>query len=176
MRAAGKTVNFGILYGQGAYGLSQLLEVTPEEAQHYIDNYFVRFAGVKAYKERELKKIVAEQRVHTLFGRVRHFPDLASQNKSIRAAAERMAFNTLFQGTAADIIKRAMVAIDRRLRAEGWRARMLIQVHDELVFEAPEAELERFLPMVKQEMEGAAQLKVPLIVTVGTGANWGEAH
>jgi len=176
MRAVGKTVNFGVLYGQTAFGLSQQLAIGADEAQRYIENYYGRYQGVAAYKKEVLEKARREKKVRTLFERLRHCPEIESPNANVRAMAERTAFNTVFQGTAADIIKIAMIRIDEALRRDFPRTRMLIQVHDELVFEVPEGEIEGVSRMVKDKMESAAELSVPLRVEIGCGRNWAEAH
>jgi DNA polymerase-1 len=177
MRGRAKAVNFGVLYGMGAQRLSQETEVSLAEAEAFIEAYFSAFPNVRAFTE----GIVAEARrrgyVETLFGRRRHVGrELDDRDGRIRGQAERAAVNTPIQGTAADLIKVAMVRIDRRLSDEGFRARMLLQVHDELVFEAPPDEVERLSEMVRVEMSGVADLKVPLVVDVGVGASWAEAH
>ena len=176
MRAVGKTVNFAVLYGQSPYGLSQQLEISMEEAENYIRNYYSRFEKVASYKEEALSEARKSKTVRTLFGRLRRFPEIDSPNGNVRAMAERTAFNTIFQGTAADLIKKAMIEIQRRIEKEFPEAMMLIQVHDELVFEVPKKEIEPFSKMVKEEMEGVADLRVPLKVDVGVGLNWAEAH
>ena len=176
MRSIGKTVNFAVLYGQGAYSLSQQLEISVAEADRYIRNYFQQHQGVTAYKEKIMSEVRRLKLVRTLFGRLRRFPEIDSPNNNIRAAAERTAFNTVFQGTAADLIKKAMIQIQDRIEKEFQKSRMLIQVHDELVFEVPEKETEIFSAMVRNEMESAAKLDVSLKVDVGTGTNWAEAH
>jgi len=175
-RSVGKTVNFAVLYGQGAYSLSQQLGIEVAEAENYIRNYFARFSEVAGYKDKVLEQARREKLVRTLFGRLRRFPDIESSNKMTRAMWERTAFNTVFQGTAADLIKMAMIRIQARIENEFPSSRMLIQVHDELVLEAPEAGATVFSDMVKREMEGVASLKVPLKVDVGLGKNWAEAH
>ncbi len=175
-RSVGKTVNFGILYGQGAFGLSQQLGIEVAEAENYIRNYYAQFASVAAFKEKTLAQARQDKLVRTLFGRLRRFPDIESPNANVRAMWERTAFNTIFQGTAADLIKKAMISIQSRIEKEFPKAMMLIQVHDELVFEAPKAQEKAFSDMVRKEMEGVADLKVPLKVDVGSGMNWGEAH
>ncbi len=175
-RSVGKTVNFAVLYGQGAYGLAQQLDIDVSEAENYIRNYFERFSDVAQYKEKVLAEARKEKIVRTLFGRLRRFPEIESPNGNIRAMTERTAFNTLFQGTAADLIKKAMIAIQRRIEKEFPTAKMLIQVHDELVFDVSDDDVDAFTQVVRSEMEGVADLKVPLKVDVGVGANWGEAH
>lgn len=178
MRAVGKTVNFAVLYGQGAFSLSQALEISMAEANSYIKNYFKEYPRVTALREDILKKAREEKMVHTMLGRLRRFPDILSPNATVRAMVERTAFNTVFQGTAADLIKKAMLAIDRRLRDEKdfENCKMLIQVHDELVFEVPQEKIDNLSFMVKQEMSSALRLKVPLKVDSGYGANWNKAH
>lgn len=172
-RAAGKTVNFAVLYGQSAFGLSNQLGIPPAEAKTYIDNYFARYDRVAAYRE----KILAEARecgyVETLFGRRRLMPDLKHANKGLRATAERMAFNTLFQGTAADIIKRAMIRVSHSL-GDVKAARLIMQVHDELVVETPQDSVRVVETLLVSEMSAAARLKVPLTVDVASGSNWDE--
>lgn len=175
-RSAGKTVNFSVLYGQSAYGLSQLLKIPPAEAGLYIENYFRQFPQVKCFREAALEKARHDGCVATLCGRRRFTPDLKNRNFNIRANAERMAFNTIFQGSAADIIKKAMIQIDAGLPPISAGTKMLIQVHDELVFETPEKDLDPVREFVRSQMEGAARLKVPLKVDCGFGRNWAEAH
>jgi len=175
-RAVGKTVNFATIYGQTAYGLSRQLDISPSEAADYIDNYFLKYPRVAEYREDVLDRARKEGKVTTLFGRRRFFPDIESSNQQLRQLAERMAFNTVFQGTAADIIKRAMIVVHADLPKISSGSRLLLQVHDELVLEAPEGDVEKVRAFVKQAMEGAASLSVPLVVDVGAGLNWAEAH
>ena len=175
MRARAKTINFGTIYGQGPFALSKMLGITQEEAKAFITQYFERFAGVRAYLDRQVELARRQGYVETLFGRRRYIPDINAKNFNIRAFAERTAQNTPLQGSAADLIKRAMVAVHGRLRAERRRARLLLQVHDELVLEAPPEEVAAVETLVREEMEGAARLDVPLVVDVGTGGNWREA-
>ena len=175
MRARAKTINFGTIYGQGPFALSRQLGITQEEAKEFIGQYFQRFAGVRAFLDRQVEIAREQGYVETLFGRRRYIPELRDKNFNVRAFAERTAQNTPLQGSAADLIKVAMRHIHDALRREGLRTRMLLQVHDELVFEAPEAEVERVGPLVKQLMEGAATLSVPLVVDVGVGKNWLDA-
>ncbi|OGQ48014.1 MAG: DNA polymerase I [Deltaproteobacteria bacterium RIFCSPLOWO2_02_FULL_46_8] len=174
-RSAGKTVNFAVIYGQTPYGLASQLKIDPKEAKEYIDNYFKQYESVKTFKEKALEKAREEGFVQTLFGRRRFVPDVLSHNMNIRANAERMAFNTIFQGSAADIIKKAMIDIDAQLGKISPRARMLLQVHDELVFEVPKEDIEKVEALVKEKMETVFPLKVPLIVDCGMGKNWEEA-
>jgi DNA polymerase I len=175
-RRQAKTINFGIIYGMGALRLARSLDIPTKTAQAYITQYFSRYGGIKSYMEGILVEARGRGYVTTLQGRRRYVPDLQSKNTQLAAAAERMAVNTPIQGTAADLIKMAMVAIDRRLIQEKLRARMLLQVHDELLFEVPEEEIERVKKLVRELMEGVISLQVPLRVDLGTGGNWAEAH
>ena len=176
MRGRAKAINFGIVYGMGAMSLSQQIKVTMAQAEEFIESYFRIYPNVRSYEE----KVVAEARktgsVTTLMGRRRPLPTINDDDPRIRSSAERVAVNTPIQGTAADLIKLAMIRIDRRLTDEKYRARMLLQVHDELVFEVPPDEVERLTAMVKAEMAGALEVSVPIIVDVGCGDNWAEAH
>lgn len=174
MRRAAKAVNFGIIYGQTAFGLSQELGIPRREAQEYIDNYFSRYRGVKEFIDATIARARGERAVSTMFGRKRGLPDIASANRAVREMAERMAVNTVVQGTAADIIKMAMLAIDARLA--GTKSKMLLQVHDELIFECPAGEAEETSAMVRREMASAAKLDVPLDVVIGQARNWGDMH
>lgn len=176
MRRRAKTANFGIIYGISAFGLAERLDIPRKEAKELIDGYFASFPGVKAYMERAVEEARESGVVKTLFGRRRELPDINSRNATVRAAAERNAINAPIQGTAADIIKIAMIAVGEELRRRGLRARMLLQVHDELVLEVPDDELEGVCAMVKDKMEAACSLSVPLTAEVGVGANWLEAH
>jgi DNA polymerase-1 len=175
-RERAKAVNFGIIYGSSAFGLANQLGIATADAQATIDAYFARYRGVRRF----LDETVAEARergyVRTLLGRRRQLPDIASRNRALRAAAERMAVNSVIQGTAADLIKKAMVALDAALEAERVPAHMILQVHDELVFEVEAALAPRLAGLVKEAMEGVLALRVPLVVEVGTGRNWREAH
>ncbi len=175
MRARAKTINFGTIYGQGPFALSRQLGISQEEAREFIRQYFERFAGVRTFLDRQVEVARAQGYVETILGRRRYIPDIRDKNFNVRAFAERTAQNTPLQGSAADLIKVAMVRIHHALRDGGFATRMLLQVHDELVFEAPEGEVERVRPLVKALMEGAATLRVPLVVEVGTGRNWLEA-
>ncbi len=176
MRRAAKAINFGIIYGMGAYSLAQDLGVSQKEAKETIERYFATYAQVRGWIERTIATATETGYVETIFGRRRAIPELQMRGAQQRAAGERTATNSVIQGTAADIIKRAMIAIDARLTAEHHPARMLLQVHDELIFEVPEAEADGLTELVRAEMEGAAQLKVALTVDVGRGLNWEEAH
>lgn len=180
IRRRAKAINFGIIYGISAFGLANQLRIPQGEAQRYIAAYFQKFPGIRAYMD-ETKKICREQGyVTTLFGRKIHFPGINQKNPAHRAFSERAAINAPIQGTAADIIRRAMIRIPDALRAARLNARMLLQVHDELVFEAPEAEIAQTLRVVTRVMEQAAMpalaLSVPLTVDAKAGDNWGQAH
>ncbi len=171
-RNRAKAVNFGIVYGISPFGLAQQLGIDQHEARLYIDTYFARYQGVRAYIDRVLEETRREQRVRTLFGRVRPIPDIQSRNANQRGFAERTAVNTPLQGTAADLIKLAMIRIDARLKKEKLQTLMTLQVHDELLFDAPEAEVEAVHALVKHEMEHVIELKVPIVADIGIGANW----
>lgn len=175
-RAVGKTVNFATIYGQTPFGLSKQLGISTGEAADYIDQYFLKYPRVAAFREEVLQRAREEGFVTTLFGRRRFFPEIESGNQQMRALSERMAFNTVFQGTAADIIKRAMLTVDAGLASCSARARLMLQVHDELVLEVPEADAEKVRTFVVHEMAHAATLRVPLIVDAGIGPNWAQAH
>ncbi len=175
-RRQAKTINFGIIYGMGAHRLGRSLHIPFKTAQGYIDQYFTRYHAIKGYMDGVLDTARERGYVTTLQGRRRYVPDLHSTNRQVISAAERIAINTPIQGTAADLIKSAMVTIDRRLRRQGLSARMLLQVHDELLFEVPEGELQTVIPLVREIMEEAAALEVPLEVEIGQGKSWADAH
>ena len=175
-RRAAKAINFGLMYGMGAFGLARQLDISRGEAQDYIALYFSRYPGVRDFMERTRQQAREQGYVETVFGRRLYLPYIASRNQAQRAGAERAAINAPMQGTAADIIKRAMTAIDGWLAGHRERALMILQVHDELVFECENAFVETLLPEVRARMEGAARLRVPLVVDAGTGANWDDAH
>lgn len=177
MRRSAKAINFGLIYGMSAFGLAKQLGIGRAEAQKYMDLYFERYPGVLAYMERTRQQAEAQGYVETLFGRRLYLPDIKSRNAGLRKAAERAAINAPMQGTAADIIKRAMINVN------GWicgikddSIRMLMQVHDELVFEIREEKLEEYIAIIKDKMSAAAELDVPLVVEAGTGDNWDQAH
>ncbi len=176
MRRQAKTINFGVLYGMGAFSLAKDLGISRKEAQQFIDSYFARYPAVLRFMEERREEARQDQYVTTLLGRRCAIPEISSKNGAVRSYAERNAINYPIQGSAADIIKVAMVNIDRRLREENLQARMVLQVHDELVFDVPETELEQVRQLVKLEMENAVTLSVPLVVDIGVGANWSEAH
>ena len=171
-RGRAKAVNFGIVYGISAFGLAAQLGIPQAEARAYIERYFARYAGVKAFIERTLEQTRKEGSVRTLFGRVRPIPDIESRNPNQRGFAERTAINTPLQGTAADLIKLAMIAIDRKLTERNLKTRMVLQVHDELLFEVPTEETAEIQALVLAEMEGVVKLNVPLVADLGFGQNW----
>jgi DNA polymerase I len=171
-RRRAKVINFGIPYGLSAFGLAQQLGIETGEAKKFIDAYFEKYAGVRAYRDNTLAQARREQKVRTLFGRVRPIADINSKNANMRGFAERTAVNTPLQGTAADLIKLAMIRIDAELQRRNLESHMTLQVHDELVFEARQAEIEELRSLVRTEMEQVHRLKVPLLVEIGVGPNW----
>ncbi|BDQ49678.1 hypothetical protein EfsSVR2281_14890 [Enterococcus faecalis] len=175
MRRQAKAVNFGIVYGISDYGLSQNLGITRKQAQQYIDTYFEKYPGVKQYMEEIVRDAKDKGYVETLYHRRRYLSDINSRNFNLRSFAERTAINTPIQGSAADILKIAMIEMARRLKEEKLQATMLLQVHDELVFEVPESELEQLNQLVKEVMEHAVSLHVPLITDSSWGKTWYEA-
>ena len=175
MRARAKTINFGTIYGQGPFALSRQLGITQDEAKEFIRQYFTRFAGVRAWLDRTVAEARQRGYVETLFGRRRYIPELKDRNFNIRAFGERTATNSPLQGSAADLIKIAMIGIAGALTAGGLASRMILQVHDELVLEVPEPEQEPATELVKRHMETAASLRVPLVVSIGVGRNWVDA-
>jgi DNA polymerase-1 len=176
MRSRAKAVNFGIIYGMGAYGLASRLEIPQTEAQRFIDEYFAAYPGVRAFLEATVARAREMGFVETMLGRRRALPGLASTNGRIRSTAERTAVNTPIQGSAADLIKLAMIEIDRRLRDAHPSSHMILQVHDELVFEAPEREAAAVGALAKECMENRMDLRVPLVADVGLGTDWLQAH
>ena len=176
MRSHAKAVNFGIVYGISAFSLAQDIGVRPKEAQAYIDAYLEKYHGVREYMERVIAEAKENGYVSTLFGRRRPMPELKSSNRNTRNFGERVARNMPIQGTAADIMKLAMVNVYRRLKAEGLPARLILQVHDELIAECPEEEAGRVAKLLEEEMEGAVSLSVPLTAEAKTGHSWSEAH
>ncbi len=175
-RDIGKTVNFATIYGQGATALAQILDVPRKDAQRYIDSYFEAYAGVRQWLDKTIAEAHERGYVTTISGRRRYIPELSSNNQQDKQAGERIAANTPIQGSAADLCKYAMLRIAQRLGAEGMRTRMLLQVHDELVFEAPKEEAERARSLIRDIMETAYPLRVPLVVDIGAGESWAEAH
>ena len=175
-RRSAKAINFGLIYGMSAFGLAKQIGVDRKQSQAYIDRYFARYPGVLAYMERTREQAGEQGYVETLFGRRLYLPEINAKNGALRKGAERTAINAPMQGTAADIIKRAMIAVDNWLVESGLDARVILQVHDELVLEVREDLLEQVTEQIKQKMAAAAELDVPLLVEVGVGNNWDEAH
>ena len=175
-RRMAKAVNFGIVYGLSAFGLSRQLKIFPKEAKKFIDQYFELYKNVKIYMERTIEDARAMGYTMTLMNRKRYLPDLNSKNRQAREAAERIAINSPIQGSAADLIKLAMINLDREIAQKKLNSRMILQVHDELVFECPSEEEEEMRALVKKEMEEVMPLKVPLVVDIGWGDNWNDAH
>ena len=175
-RRVAKVINFGVIYGLSPFGLAQQLDIEQKEAAHFIAKYFERYRGVKDF----LDKQIAETRItgitKTLFGRIRQIPEINSPQPNMRNFAERTAMNTPMQGAAADLIKLAMIELDRRILAEGFKSQMILQVHDELLFEGPEKEIKQLTRMVKEVMEGVYKLSVPLVVDTKIGPNWRDMH
>jgi DNA polymerase-1 len=175
-RRSAKAINFGLIYGMSAFGLARQLGIERADAQEYVDLYFARYPGVKAFMEGTREKARAQGYVETLFGRRLYLPEINARNQQVRAAAERTAINAPMQGTAADIIKRAMLAVDAWILNDAPAVHMLMQVHDELVFEVAAPEMDTANRQIRRLMEGAASLEVPLVVDIGIGDNWDEAH
>jgi DNA polymerase-1 len=176
MRSKAKTANFGIIYGISSFGLSERLTIGRKEAKELIDGYFNSYPGVKVYMDESINKARDVGYVTTMFGRRRYLRDIHSRNQVVRGNAERNAINAPIQGSAADIIKIAMVRINDRMKSEKLLSKMILQVHDELIFEVEMSELERLREMVLFEMSNAVKLDIPLKVDWGTGNNWFEAH
>jgi len=176
LRRQAKAINFGIIYGMSAFGLSRQLDISNKMAKTYIDHYFARYRGVKRFMDQTIADARKTRRTSTLLGRIRLLPDIESRNVMVRQAAERTAINTPIQGSAADLIKVAMIRVDQALTEKKLSSAMLLTVHDELVFEVPPDELKTVTQLVKEIMEGVWELKVPLKVNIATGKNWDEAH
>jgi DNA polymerase-1 len=174
MRRRAKTINFGLLYGMEAFGLADRLGITREDARHHIDEYFAQFPAVKAFMDGVVTQARNQGYTTTLFGRRRYLPELKSDNFRIRQMGERMALNAPVQGTAADIIKRAMIDLDAALADQDLQTTLLLQIHDELILESPPDELERAIVLTKEVMEGVVDLGVPLVVDISTGTNLAE--
>ena len=175
-RRVAKTANFGIMYGISSFGLAQRLKVSRQEAKGIIDGYFEAFPSIKEFIAEAVRKAERDGYVETLFGRRRYLPDINAKNATVRALAERNAVNAPIQGTAADIIKIAMVSVAGKIKEDGFRSRMALQIHDELLFDTAPGEEEALRAMVKSEMENVIRLSVPLTVECGYGKNWLEAH
>jgi DNA polymerase-1 len=176
-RRIAKTVNFGIMYGQGSFGLARQLGISRTESKEIIDQYFLRYPNIKLYIDETIEKAKKQGYVETLLGRRRYFPALESNNQAIRQGAERAAINMPIQGTAADMMKLAMINVHGRMKKEGMNSLMILQIHDELVFDALKDEVDALRDLVKHEMESAMTLgEVPILVETGVGENWQEAH
>ncbi|MEJ2478639.1 MAG: DNA polymerase I [Acidihalobacter sp.] len=175
-RRAAKAINFGLIYGMSAFGLGRQLDIGRAEAQDYVDRYFARYPGVREYMDRTREQAKADGYVETIFGRRLYLPDINARNGQQRAQAERVAINAPMQGSAADIIKRAMIQVDRWIETEAPDVRLIMQVHDELVLEVPEARVDGTRDALRSHMEGAAELSVPLLVDIGVGQDWDAAH
>ncbi|NGZ28167.1 MAG: DNA polymerase I [Magnetococcales bacterium] len=175
-RRMAKTINFGLIYGMSPFGLAQRLEISVSQAKIFMESYFKQYQGVQAYMERSVREARSRGAVFTLMGRRVPLLEIASSNRGLRENAERAAINAPLQGSAADLIKLAMIRLDKSLRQHGLQSRMILQVHDELVLEVPQEELSTVTPLVRQAMEGAAQLSIPLLADVGSGENWADAH
>jgi DNA polymerase-1 len=176
MRRKAKTVNFGIIYGISAFGLSERVGISRGEAAEIIEAYFAQFPGIKKYMDDTIHFCRENGFVKTLMGRRRYIRDINSQNRTVVGFAERNAINAPIQGSAADMIKIAMIKVEERLRKENLQSRMILQVHDELLFDVPKNEVQLLMELVKHEMETAMPLKVPVVVEAGSGKNWLEAH
>ncbi len=176
MRRSAKAINFGIIYGMGDWGLSERLGIPLSTAADFRKQYFETYPGVRAFMDSIIEKAREEKKVTTLMGRIRHLPDIDARNRTVREFAERTAINTPIQGTAADMIKLAMICVYERLKSLSGKAKMILQVHDELVFEVEKDVLDEVKAAVKEEMESAMELKVPVVVDLGVGENWLEAH
>jgi len=176
LRQQAKAINFGIIYGMSPFGLSKQLDISRKMAKTYIDNYFARYKGVKKFINSTIEEAIKTKQTSTLLGRIRLLPDINSPNRNIRQFAERTAINTPIQGSAADLIKVAMIKMDETFKEKKLKSAMLLSVHDELIFEVPPDELNTVKKLVKKIMEGVWELKVPLKVNVACGENWAEAH
>jgi DNA polymerase-1 len=177
MRRKAKAVNFGLAYGQSAFGLAQTLGITRTEAKDIIDNYFEKFPGIKQYMTDTIEFARKNGYVETLMGRRRYLRDIKSKNWTVRAQAERNAINSPIQGSAADLIKIAMIRIYEAMKKSTLTATMILQVHDELVFELPRDEVEKLKPLIAEGMKNAIpDMRVPIVVDMGVGENWLEAH
>ena len=175
-RRIAKTANFGIMYGISSFGLSQRLGISRSESKQIIEDYFANFPAIESYIQDTLSSARESGYVETLFGRRRYLPDITSRNATVKALAERTAVNAPIQGTAADIIKLAMINVADRLDKEGFKSRMILQIHDELLFDAYPEEVESLTKVIKEEMENVITLSVPLTVECNYGNNWLEAH
>ena len=175
-RRMAKTINFGIMYGMSPFRLAGELKISLKSAKEFIERYFERYSGVSTFVEKVKAQAYEDGFVRTAMGHIRYIPEIKSSNKTVRSTAERVAVNTVIQGTAAEIMKLAMMAIDRRMRELNLKSRMLLQVHDEVIFEVPEEETEQMKDLVRSCMENAMKLSVPLKVGLETAGRWGEMH
>ena len=175
-RRVAKTANFGIMYGISSFGLSQRLGISRGESKKIIEDYFANFPAIESYIQDTLSAARESGYVETLFGRRRYLPDITSRNGTVRALAERTAINAPIQGTSADIIKLAMINVAKRIEAEGLKSKMVLQIHDELLFDAYPEEVEKLMTIIKEEMENVIRLSIPLTVECNYGNNWLEAH
>ena len=171
-RARAKAVNFGIVYGISPFGLAAQLNIDQKTAKEYIDRYYQRYSGIRRFMNETLDAVRRNQAVSTHFGRIRPIPDISSRNPNMRGFAERTAVNTPLQGTAADLIKLAMIKLDAEITRRNLRSRMTLQVHDELLFDVVPEEVEELQHLVKHEMEHVAEFSIPIVADVGTGQNW----
>ena len=176
LRRQAKVINFGIIYGMSPFGLSQALKISQKMAKNYIDSYFGRYQGVRQYIDETIARARADKQISTLLGRIRPLPDIDSPNRNVRLFAERTAVNTPIQGTAADLIKLAMINVDAALAREKMQTTLLLSVHDEIVFESPPDEREAATELIISLMESVWDLDVPLKVNAAAGASWAEAH
>ena len=175
-RRQAKTANFGIMYGISSFGLAQRLGIPRTDAKNLIEDYYRTFPGIRTYIDSVIAQAREKGYVETLFGRRRYLPDINSKNFTVRSLAERNAVNAPIQGSSADIIKLAMIAVDRRLKEDGYRSRMVLQIHDELLFDVYEDEREALMRMVVEQMQNVCKLAVPVVVDCNAGKNWLEAH
>ena len=175
-RRSAKAINFGLIYGMSAFGLGRQLGIPRNEAQDYIERYFARYPGAKTFMDETKERARDRGYVETVFGRRLYLPEINARNAQRRQYAERTAINAPMQGTAADIIKLAMLKLDHRIRRDNLPARMIMQVHDELVFEVPDEQADTISAIVIEEMNSAANLSIPLVVEAGVGKNWNDAH
>lgn len=176
MRRKAKVVNFGIMYGAGPYRMSNELGISVQEGQELINNYFNKYPGINNYITKTIADAREKKYVSTLFGRRRYLPDIDAANRNVREAAERAAINMPIQGTAADMIKVAMNRLSSKMEKQQFRSRMILQIHDELVFEVEQDEVDDLTPLVKETMESALNLDVPIIVDIGVAEDWYDAH
>ncbi|MCK4532512.1 DNA polymerase I, partial [bacterium] len=173
-RKTAKIINFGIIYGMSSYGLALELGISQTQAQEYIKKYFMKYEGIKKFIDEAIDRAKKDGYVVTLFNRRRYLPEIQSKNRILKEFAERVAINMPIQGTSADIIKIAMVQIDSELKNKNLKSRMLLQIHDELIFEVPQEEKEVLIQIAKEKMETAVKMEVPMKVNIKTGENWGS--